>query len=143
MKPLHTLMHASPTPLRLQPLGPSDKPNGGYRVALHRPGKEAGPQCAVVWGETAQEALQLAELLAHAGQLRWLAQRHEMLAHLATAHDLANPYHLDRLQEHARYDLVTVTAALQGKRVRPYPQHDSTRPELPQLPPVYAEDGDA
>ena len=97
----------------------------------------------MVWGETAEEALELAELLAHATQLRALAERHEMLAHLATAHDLANPHHLDRLHAHARYDLVTVTAALQGKRVRPYPQHDSTRPNLPQLPPVYVEDGDA
>ncbi len=143
MKPLHKLMFTSPTPLRLQPLGASDKPTGGYRVALHWPFKEAGPPCAVVWGETAEEALELAELLAHATQLRALAERHEMLAHLATAHDLANPHHLDRLHAHARYDLVTVTAALQGKRVRPYPQHDSTRPNLPQLPPVYVEDGDA
>lgn len=143
MKPLHTLMHGSTTPLRLQSLGPSDKPSGGYRVALHRPWKEDGPPCAVVWGETAEDAHALAELLAHAGQLRALAQRHELLAHLASNTDLSNRYHLERLQEHAAYDLRTVTAAQQGKRVRVYPQCDNTHPDLQQLPPVYAEDGDA
>ncbi|MBE5315210.1 MAG: hypothetical protein H4O13_07390 [Xanthomonadales bacterium] len=143
MKPLQTLMHASPTPLRLQALGPSDKPSGGHRVALHGPGEDAGPPCAVVWGETAEDAHAQAELQAHAGQLRALAQRHELLAHLASNTDLSNPYHLQRLQEHAAYDLQTVTAALQGKRVRVFPQCDGTRPDRPQLPPVYGEDGDA